>query len=123
MLGNSGVGKSSLVSALVLGNARYAIATIGVDMVVKTFVVQGMKVSLQIWDTAGEERFHCMAPSYIRKADAVILVYDVSDHSSFVDIPIYWIPFIRRYMTGKCPLGGNNVPLGVYRGSYVPLEV
>ena len=101
MLGNSGVGKSSLVSALVLGNARYAIATIGVDMVVKTFMVQGMKVSLQIWDTAGEERFHCMAPSYIRKADAVILVYDISDHTSFVDIPLYWLPFVRRYLTGK----------------------
>ncbi|KAI6656406.1 Ras-related protein Rab-26-like [Oopsacas minuta] len=101
MLGNSGVGKSSLVSALVLGNARYAIATIGVDMVVKTFMVQGMKVSLQIWDTAGEERFHCMAPSYIRKADAVILVYDISDHTSFVDIPLYWLPFTRRYLSGE----------------------
>jgi len=39
--------------------------------------------SIQIWDTAGQERFKSMAPLYYRKANAAVVMYDVSEHSSF----------------------------------------
>ncbi|WP_411023080.1 hypothetical protein, partial [Salmonella sp. s51228] len=39
-----------------------------------------------------------MAPSYVRKSDAVVIVYDVTDSSSFIDVPTYWLPFVRKYL-------------------------
>jgi GTPase SAR1 family protein len=46
---------------------------------------------LQLWDTAGQERFRGVTKSYYKGAQAVILVYDVSDEKSFEDIVGYWV--------------------------------
>jgi len=84
VLGDSGVGKTSLIHSFVSEEFRSDFkATLGADMSSKTFFIKDKKVEAQIWDTAGTERFRSMTMSHYRGADACILVYDVTSHYSF----------------------------------------
>jgi Ras-related protein Rab-1A len=57
--------------------------SIGVDFKLKNIIVENKKVKLQIWDTAGQERFRTITTSYYKGAQAIIIVYDVTDKDSF----------------------------------------
>jgi small GTP-binding protein len=90
LIGDSGVGKSSLLLSFTTGTFDENIsATIGIDFKVKKVEVvdsdTGAKatVNLQLWDTAGQERFRTLTSSYYRGAQAVVLVYDVNEPQSF----------------------------------------
>ena len=61
----------------------YTASTIGASFLMKELLVNQQKVTLQIWDTAGQERFRSMAPLYYRGAVAAILVFSMTDESSF----------------------------------------
>lgn len=94
------MGKSSIV-------VRYAddefsevfLATIGVDFRFKSFPLEGNKVKLQIWDTAGHERFRTITSSYYRGAHALMIVFDITDKQSFEDATNYWFAEINT----SCP--------------------
>lgn len=84
LLGNSGVGKSNLLSRM--NNNEFSeefLSTIGVEFLTKVMEVEGEKVKAQIWDTAGQERYASMLGTYYKKAKGALLVYDVSDRASF----------------------------------------
>jgi Ras-related protein Rab-7A len=84
ILGDSGVGKTSLMSQFV--NRKFSSqykATIGADFLTKEIIVDDKLVTLQIWDTAGQERFQSLGVAFYRGADCCILVYDVSSATSF----------------------------------------
>lgn len=89
LIGDSGVGKSSLMLRFAADTFSDDIsATIGIDFKVKEVAVRGddgttSTVKMQIWDTAGQERFRTLTSSYYRGAHAVILVYDVNSKESF----------------------------------------
>ncbi|GET91937.1 small GTP-binding protein Rab18, putative [Leishmania tarentolae] len=90
LIGDSGVGKSSLLLSFTTGAFDENISsTIGIDFKVKKVDVvdahTGGKatVNLQLWDTAGQERFRTLTSSYYRGAQAVVLVYDVNEPQSF----------------------------------------
>jgi len=88
LLGPSGCGKSCLLHRFVKGDWRVLSSqTIGVEFASKIVKVgtQGRRkrVKLQLWDTAGTERFRSVSRSYYRGAAGAVLVYDLSDHSSF----------------------------------------
>lgn len=87
VIGDSGVGKSSLISKLCNGKMQDSyVSTIGVDFNVKTMIVDGKIIKLQIWDTAGQERFKSVTTSYYRGAIGVLIVYDINDKRSFDNI-------------------------------------
>ncbi|KAI5308578.1 hypothetical protein KEM55_005369 [Ascosphaera atra] len=84
VLGDSGVGKTSLMNQYV--NRRYSSsykATIGADYLNKDVVVDDRLVTLQLWDTAGQERFQSLGVAFYRGADCCVLVYDVNNSKSF----------------------------------------
>eukprot|EP00483_Globobulimina_turgida_P008443 UN08460 len=83
VLGDSGVGKTSVMSRWVHKkfDGRYK-ATIGADFLTKEVHIDDRVVSVQIWDTAGQERFASLGVAFYRGADAVLLVYDVADKTS-----------------------------------------
>jgi len=87
IIGDSGVGKSSLLLRFAdntfTGNY---ITTIGVDFKIRSVEVNGEKVKLQIWDTAGQERFRTITSTYYRGTHGVIVVYDVSNGESFANV-------------------------------------
>jgi len=97
LIGDSGVGKSSLL--LRFADNSYSesfIATIGVDFKIKTIEVENKVVKLQIWDTAGQEKFRTITSSYYRGAHGIIIVYDVTNRESFDNVK-NWINEIARY--------------------------
>ncbi|CEF67275.1 Ras-related protein Rab-18 [Strongyloides ratti] len=99
VIGESGVGKSSLMLRFVDDTFNPEItATIGVDFRVTTVNINGDQVKIAIWDTAGQERFRTLTPSYYRGAHGVICVYDVSSRSTFNKLE-HWIQEIDTYCT------------------------
>merc|ERR1711959_37932 len=84
ILGDSGVGKTSLMNQYV--NRKFSKqykATIGADFLTKEVKVDDNLVTMQIWDTAGQERFQSLGVAFYRGADCCVLVYDVNNSKSF----------------------------------------
>lgn len=113
IVGDSGVGKSCLLNR-VCKNAFAPTfkSTIGVDFQVKSMTVDGRQVAMQLWDTAGQERFRSITKQYYRRADGVILVYDVSSETSFKNIR-GWMCNLQEGVGGEVVLLllGNKVDL------------
>jgi small GTP-binding protein len=87
LLGDTAVGKSSLVLRFVTNCfERYSESTIGASFMSKVIVLDGHAVKLQIWDTAGQEKYRSLAPMYYRNAAAAIVVYDITQAQSFVTL-------------------------------------
>ncbi|KAI5644495.1 ras family domain-containing protein [Phthorimaea operculella] len=112
VIGESGVGKSSIILAYTTGdfNGQFP-ATIGVDYKVKTMEVNGVKVKLGIWDTAGQERYRTLTSSFYRDAHGAILVYDVSEPRTLEKLK-EWVEELQVYSTKKnivCLVVGNKI--------------
>jgi len=88
IMGNSGVGKTSLLQRYTQNkfDPKNTTSTSGAFFVTKKVYVNGVRVRLQLWDTAGQERFRSMAPMYYRGANAALLLYDITNASTFDDI-------------------------------------
>jgi len=103
IVGNSNVGKTSLLVRYVDQEfPKHAMATIGVDHKFKTIQVPeyDKTIKLQIWDTAGQERFQSLSRAYWKGVTGVILVFDLTDKSSFDDLN-RWVKDIRAERTCK----------------------
>lgn len=84
IIGEAGVGKTSLMSKFVSNTFSDQIQpTIGCDIQHKPMTVEGQKVDVKLWDTAGFERFQTMLPLYYRGCHGAILVYDVTRRETF----------------------------------------
>jgi len=84
ILGDSGVGKTSLMNQYV--NKKFSNqykATIGADFLTKEVMVDDRLVTMQIWDTAGQERFQSLGVAFYRGADCCVLVFDVTIAKTF----------------------------------------
>ncbi|GMH77380.1 hypothetical protein TL16_g07387 [Triparma laevis f. inornata] len=140
LLGDSGVGKTSLMLRYSDNKFAYSlIATAGVDFKVKNMDIPNpaynksaaaglqneeelnsiseeekelrillskpfLRVRCQIWDTAGQEKFHVITRAYYRGAHAIVCTYDVTDSDSFRNID-YWLANIHTHTIGK---GGGD---------------
>ncbi|KAL0968306.1 hypothetical protein UPYG_G00265110 [Umbra pygmaea] len=113
LAGDAGSGKSSFLLRLSLNEFRGDIqTTLGVDFQIKKMLVDGEKTNLQIWDTAGQERFRSIARTYFRKAHGVLLLYDVTSESSFLNVR-EWMEQIQESTDERLPMCviGNKVDL------------
>ncbi|XP_062185767.1 ras-related protein RABC1-like isoform X1 [Phragmites australis] len=112
LIGDSGVGKSSLLLRFTADSFEDLSPTIGVDFKVKMVNIGGKKLKLAIWDTAGQERFRTLTSSYYRGAQGIIMVYDVTRRDTFTDLSDIWTKEIDLYSTNQdCikMLVGNKV--------------
>ncbi|XP_031384539.1 ras-related protein RABE1a-like [Punica granatum] len=97
LIGDSGVGKSCLLLRFTDGSFTTSfITTIGIDFKIRNIELDGKRVKLQIWDTAGQERFRTITTAYYRGAMGILLVYDVTDESSFNNVR-NWIRNIEQH--------------------------
>jgi len=101
LIGDSGVGKSALLLKFTDNTfTENFISTIGVDFKIRTVTIKGKVIKLQIWDTAGHERFRTITSSYYRGAHGIFVVYDVTDANSFESAPKLWLAELDRYAVG-----------------------
>ncbi|XP_011786455.1 PREDICTED: EF-hand calcium-binding domain-containing protein 4B [Colobus angolensis palliatus] len=103
-VGNSAVGKTSFLRRFCEDRFSPGMAaTVGIDYRVKTVNVDDSQVALQLWDTAGQERYRCITQQFFRKADGVIVMYDLTDKQSFLSV--------RRWLSSVEEAVGDRVPV------------
>ncbi|XP_060087508.1 ras-related protein Rab-44 [Heteronotia binoei] len=95
-VGDSNVGKTSFLCRLHDDSFGTNItATIGMDYRIKNLFVDYKCFALRLWDTAGQERYHSVTKQLFRKADGVVLMYDITSENSFADVR-YWLSCIQE---------------------------
>ena len=105
------VGKTSIINVL-MGqkfNNDYE-ASIGVDFFSKTIKYKGKIIKLQIWDSAGQEKFRSLIPNYIRGSSLVFIVYDISNKKSFNNVNS-WVNFVNNIENSNIVIVGNKIDL------------
>ena len=117
LIGNSPVGKSSLILRFSdnIFNDSF-LPTIGIDFKIKTFDLDCKSIKLHIWDTSGDKKFKIMSYPCYKGADGIIMVYDITDKQSFKDID-NCLPEVEKHASGnvnkilvgnKCDLEGDR---------------
>jgi Ras-related protein Rab-1A len=117
IIGDSGVGKSCLLLKFTdrYFNDSY-ISTIGVDFKIQTIQLDNKIIKLQIWDTAGQDRFKTITTSYYRGSHGIVIVYDITDKESFLNVR-NWLEEVHKYASDnvKILLVGNKCDLQNHR--------
>ncbi|XP_037624501.1 ras and EF-hand domain-containing protein homolog isoform X1 [Sebastes umbrosus] len=104
LVGNSSVGKTSLLRRFCDDCFHPGTsATVGIDYSVKTIAVDNSQVALQLWDTAGQERFRSITKQFFRKADGVVVMYDITAVQSFTAV--------RQWLTSVKEGAGEDIPI------------
>ncbi|XP_031255294.1 ras-related protein Rab11D [Pistacia vera] len=97
LIGDSGVGKSNLLSRFTKNEFNLeSKSTIGVEFATKSLNIDGKVVKAQIWDTAGQERYRAITSAYYRGAVGALLVYDVTQVSTFGNVG-RWLKELREH--------------------------
>ena len=113
VVGNQGTGKSSILNRFVNDTfeENYQ-TTIGLDFQSKNITIHDQDVRLIIYDTAGQEKFRSLIPMYIREAQIILIIYDISDRNSFESIP-NWIHEVNEVINKEVvfALIGNKIDL------------
>ncbi|CAE6377498.1 unnamed protein product [Rhizoctonia solani] len=122
LIGDSGVGKSNLLSRFTRNEYNVeSKSTIGVEFATRSINVDGKTVKAQIWDTAGQERYRAITSAYYRGAVGALLVYDISKHATYVNVT-RWLKELRDHADSNIVimLVGNKSDLKHLRA--VPTE-
>lgn len=111
LIGNTAVGKTSIINQFVYGTSSPEHQpTIGIDFFAKS-VSDGTKTTrMQIWDTAGQEKFHALIPSYIRNSTVAVMVFDITSTASFEDVK-KWHKTVDDIANPALVVVGNKVDL------------
>nr|XP_004610661.1 unnamed protein product [Sorex araneus] len=113
LVGNSSVGKTSFLRRFCEDRFSPGMAaTVGIDYRVKTVTVDNSRVALQLWDTAGQERYRCITQQFFRKADGVIVMYDLTARQSFLSVR-QWLSTVEEAVGDHLPvlLLGNKIDI------------
>ena len=132
LVGESGVGKSSLVSRYVFDRFKEdECTTIGAAFMCKMVTVDDKNIKLELWDTAGQERYRSLAPLYYRESHTVIVVIDGTNERSVTHAEA-WIADVRLKLPNvnimiainKSDLNTVVTPrdLARFRALYAPLS-
>ena len=102
LLGDACVGKTCLISRYANGVFKDDyISTVGFDFISKQEIINDKNINVKLWDTAGQERYKALTPSYLRGADGVVLVFDVTNSETFDNLK-FWLDSLKNN------LGENN---------------
>ena len=115
MIGESGVGKTSLIRRYTnnIFNSTH-LETIGIEFYNREERINDQIIQIKIWDTAGQEIFHSLTKNFYRKADGIIIVYDITNRESFEKVQD-WIKSVYdnsdTYKEIQMILVGNKIDL------------
>ena len=113
LLGDSNVGKTSLLNSYIENSySEQLTPTLGLENRVKTIDIHGLKTKLQIWDTAGQEKYSSLTQQYFRNVDGIIYVFDLTNKDSFNHLK-KWDDISKKHENRKIMkiLVGNKIDL------------
>jgi Ras-related protein Rab-1A len=102
LVGDGGVGKTSLTKRYVTGLFGSENITIGVDFYIKKIQIDDKVIKLQVWDFGGEKRFRFLLPKYCEGASGALFLYDTTSLLSLVHAG-EWVKLVRK-SAGKIPI-------------------
>jgi Ras-related protein Rab-7A len=110
IIGDSSVGKTSLLKRYITDNfsERYK-STIGVDFLNKILKINNRLIEVQIWDTAGTDRFYSMSNAFYRGTDACIVVFDLTNIKSFLNLESW----IDEFLINANPIEPESYPFAI----------
>uniref|UniRef100_UPI0037E8B771 ras-related protein Rab-17-like n=1 Tax=Semicossyphus pulcher TaxID=241346 RepID=UPI0037E8B771 len=117
LLGSSGVGKSSLAQRFAKNEFRNTSPTVGCAYLTRLVHLTDVSLRFEIWDTAGQEKYHSVTPLYYRGAHAALLVYDISKMETFIRAQVWLKELEKYYIPGSTVvwLVGNKGDLALDR--------
>ncbi len=103
LIGNSGVGKSSIAQFLATGRFCDVFSTIGAAYCHYTHHkdIPTKSTRFDIWDSAGSERYHSLVPLYLREVSVILMVYDAGDVETYNSITTRWMKFVEQHATNR----------------------
>ena len=114
LIGNSGVGKTCISQKYVNENyVEQAGSTVGASYFQKYLVIDGKAVQLDIWDTAGQEKYRSMGKMFYKDAYIVLFIYDITNKQSFLELKNVWYKELKTTGEKHTVLGvvGNKSDL------------
>ena len=110
-IGDANTGKTSIINRIIDNpfNDTYEVS-IGIDFMSKNIRFRGQNIKIQIWDSAGQEKYKGLIPSYVRNSSIVFIVYDISNRTSFENVQ-NWINFVKNIEKTTMILCGNKIDL------------
>ena len=110
-VGDANTGKTSIINRIIDNpfNETYEVS-IGIDFMSKNIRFRGQNIKIQIWDSAGQEKYKGLIPSYVRNSSIVFIVYDVNNRNSFENVN-NWISFVKNIEKTTMVLCGNKIDL------------
>ena len=107
LLGNEAVGKTALINAYEdKAFSEVTASTIGSGFIQKKVKINEKEYIVQLWDTAGQEKFRSVSKIYFKDSDIVIFVYDITNEKSFNDLGEFWIGYVKDLI-------GNDKVFGI----------
>ena len=106
LLGESGVGKSALISAY-NGDpfSENSISNSQSSFIFKKLTINNNNYGIQVWDTAGQEKYRSVNKIFIKDSNIVIFVYDITNRKSFLELK-FWTNYIKELL-------GKNITIGI----------
>ncbi|BFU24964.1 Rab family GTPase [Entamoeba histolytica HM-1:IMSS-B] len=109
LVGDQSVGKTSLVNRYAKGGfSTNEKATIGANFIATSYIKQGQEIKLALWDTAGQEKYRSMVSMYYRGSRGAVIVYDVTNRTTFEDIRGWYDEIFKAEPDVVCMLVGNK---------------
>ena len=112
IVGDSGVGKTNLLKRFINDSfASDTKATVGVELISKTFSINNDIIKVDIWDTAGQERYKSITSSYYKGANGAMIVYDVTNKISFDNVNKWYNELMKHAKMINIIMIGNKTDL------------
>jgi small GTP-binding protein len=98
LIGESSVGKTSIINRYAKDNFSQELeSTLGANYSQKKIVRHGKKIRLDLWDTAGQEKYRAIGRHFYKESYIVCLVYDITNHDSFEKLKSVWYPDLKEF--------------------------
>ncbi|XP_028559275.2 ras-related protein Rab-17 [Podarcis muralis] len=117
LLGSTAVGKSSLAYRYVKKDFRDSLPTVGCSFFTQVLSLDNTTIKLEIWDTAGQEKYHSVCHLYYRAANAAVLVYDITRKESLEKAKVWLAELEKEFLPDEIiiALVGNKLDLSAER--------
>ena len=123
LVGDSGVGKSCIMHHFMYNRFKKdTTQTIGVDFSAKNINVNNQDIKLQIWDTAGQEKFRSLNKLFFKDAKIAIIVIDITQKKTFKAVDEFWYPYIREICGEHCVIGIAENKVDLFEKDELPKD-